>query len=192
MRTKIYFCVLFLVIFVSCSDVTTYEVSDGYFYKFVGGNSLLHQNGNSQLWRKVDGHDRLIWPFVIGAEVVTNGFAVFSGGLSDDSLKWKATPALLVCDDSNSVFEITEPLNQLYCQKKNLEYKSFREKCVYQWPTFTNGLFSISGHLDTTTDLNSSWVLVVFDQAELTQLVGRLKREGIKREYRGASYITVW
>ena len=176
-----------LGVFLASEGGEDYPLGDGYYAKFVGGNSLLHQAGNSQLWRNENTKNRLIWPFTVGKIEVTNGFAVFNGGLSDER-KWITSPALFVADPNGNVVEFSAALTRQYCRENNLKYDRRAHDFVYRRPALTNGVFWVAGQNWAAKDEDTRWIQMSFGTNRLSEIISEVKAAGTKGFYRGGQF----
>ena len=73
------FVIVLLAACLSCSEkYPDIQLGDGYFYRIVGAQPVLHVPGNGQLWRNQDGRDHIVWPYNVGRPIVTNGILIHS------------------------------------------------------------------------------------------------------------------
>jgi hypothetical protein len=177
---------------VSCSQqFEDIELGDGFYLHLKGANTLLHMPGNEQLWRK-DGYRRhIVWPYIVGKTIVSDGVAVFNGGLTDDR-EWKGNPALFVYYKSGPAIEVSEGITKFYAEKENKPYAELREKYAYKWPSFKNGVLAVSGNRKPAwrvSDVNSNWIDVSVTIEDLIRIASKTKAEGDRKKYRGAEYI---
>lgn len=179
-----------LAIFVSCGGGgRRHELQDGYFLKWFGGNSLLHQSSNSQLWRRIDNRDNLIWPFIVGQQQITNGIAIFNGGLSDESKQWQISPALFLSHTDGTVWEITAALMKSYCASNNTEYASLAGRVCLQWPELSNGVWTVTIRTRRFYGDIPGPNKVSFGTNDIDAIVERANKTGFRTNYDGGTCI---
>jgi hypothetical protein len=123
---------------------------------------------------------------VLDAIFVTNGIAVFNG-VSSQSHEGRNLPMLLACVDTN-VVEISEALTSASCLERRLPYSNFEGKYVYIWPTYTNGIFYLTGQKRPIEDTNENWINVEVATNVLKRIIIETKANVAARTFNGVKY----
>ena len=178
-----------LTFLAGCSDQQgPIPMGDGYALILRGSEPLLHAPGNLQLIYSQSNKSSLVWNYVVGDPKVTNGIALFNGGLSDSD-SWKSSPATFIHSGRGPAVEITEPLTRLYCERLGASYDSFSNQITYIWPKFTNGVFYLTGELNRPPNDPTRWIVLILSTNEMEQLRLHVLKVGSKFQYRKAWYL---
>lgn len=177
---------------ISCTSEKTVYSKDGYEEILKGADTLLHQQGNEQLWYSgTPGKRSLIWSYVTNVRVY-DGVAIWSGGLIADPhqrTRWKVYPALFASENGGSPIELTEMATRKYCLSKGINYELYAGFFGYNVEFESRNSIRLVVSDGPGAPKDDTFVDVKTSKDEVQRWLSEAKTNSIAKSYDGVQYL---